>query len=158
MLLVHDLISPNLIGLWLWRNDEALWSMTEKCCSVGDRIPLISECLKVWNRAHLRITSYGKAAPVSAPVCAPTITSHQQSLLLPALLLSLLLLLPAVPKLKTAGWNTRLMKPCLELFVLFFLCLFFLLHNHILIAWYWEFKVQLQQEIWLLNSHRHETV
>lgn len=81
---------------------------------MGDRIPQISECLKVWKPAHLGITGGGIAGPVSAPVYAPTTTSHQQSLLLPALSLSLPLLLPAVLKLKTAAWNTRLMKPCLE--------------------------------------------
>lgn len=77
---------------------------------MGDRIPQISECLKVWKPAHLGITGGGIAGPVSAPVYAPTTTSHQQSLLLPALSLS-----PSpVLKLKTAAWNTRLMKPCLE--------------------------------------------
>lgn len=89
---------------------KALWATEQKPRSVGDWIPLISGCLKVWKQAHLRITGKGIAAPVSAPVYAPTATSHQQSLLLPALALPLL----AVLKLKTAAWNTRLMKPCLE--------------------------------------------
>lgn len=64
-------------GAW-WRNG-ALW----------ETIPQISVCLKVWKQAHLGITGGGIVGPVSAPVYAPTTSSHRQSLLLPALSLML---------------------------------------------------------------------
>lgn len=49
----------------------------------------------------------------STRIC-PSLRSHQHisSTISPPACFSLPLLLPAVLKLKTAGWNTRLMKPC----------------------------------------------
>lgn len=86
--------------------------------ALWETIPLISKCLEVWKAARLRITAPGRAELASSLVYAPA-TSRQQSLLLPRSLAPSLLLSLAPPvmlKLKTAAWNTRLMKPCLELF------------------------------------------
>lgn len=76
--------------------------------ALRETIPLISKCLEVWEAARLRITAHGRAEPESSLVYAPA-TSQQQSL-------PRSLALPVMLKLKTAAWNTRLMKPCLELF------------------------------------------
>lgn len=73
--------------------------------ALWETIPLISKCLEVWKAAHLRITAELESSLVSAPTTPPP----------PSLPLSLSL--PVMLKLKTAAWNTRLMKPCLERFL-----------------------------------------